>query len=69
MLTGLAGSMAGGMMRVKQWDWVLLLGVLCFVAGATLLVMGYLAAPWTYFVPLLGLILIGAGAVGKRRAS
>ena len=57
------------MMKSKQWDWVLLLGVLCFVVGATLMVFGYLKPSWQFAFPVLGLILIGVGAYGKQRAS
>ena len=56
-------------MTRKQWDWVLLLGVLCFVVGAAGMVFGYLRTPCQYTLAVLGLILIGAGASGKRRAS
>jgi uncharacterized membrane protein HdeD (DUF308 family) len=56
-------------MKSRKWDWVLLLGVLCFVAGGILLAFGYLKAPMQYALPVLGLMLIGAGASGKRRAS
>jgi len=56
-------------MTRKQWDGVLLLGVLCFVVGAAGMVFGHLGTPWQYTLAVLGLILIGAGASGKRRAS
>jgi uncharacterized membrane protein HdeD (DUF308 family) len=58
-----------GMMKSKQWDLVLLLGVLCFVVGAALMVFDYQGNSWQYALPVLGLILIGAGASGKRRVS
>jgi uncharacterized membrane protein HdeD (DUF308 family) len=57
------------MVKSRTWDWVLLLGVLCFVAGGILMAFGYLKAPMQYALPVLGLMLIGAGASGKRRAS
>ena len=56
-------------MTRKQWDWVMFLGVLCFLVGAAGMVFGYLGTPWQYTLAVLGLILIGAGASGKRRAS
>ena len=56
-------------MKSKRWDWIILLGVLCFLVGATGMVFGYLGTPWQYALPVLGLILIGAGASGKRQAS
>ncbi len=42
------------MMKSRQWDWVLLLGVLCFVAGGILMVFGYLEASMQYALPVLG---------------
>ena len=53
-------------MKSKKWDWITLSGVLCFVVGALLMVLGQLATPWQYTLPVLGLILIGAGTSGKR---
>jgi hypothetical protein len=57
------------MMKSKQWDLVLLLGALCFVVDAVVMVFGNLDQPWKFFLNVLGLILIGAGAFGKKRAS
>ena len=57
------------MMKFKQWDLVLLLGALCFVVEAAMVVFGNLDQPWMFFLNVLGLILIGAGASGKKRAS
>jgi len=54
-------------MTRKQWDWVILLGVLCFLAGGVGVVLGYLGTQWQSALAVLGLILIGAGASGKRR--
>ncbi len=56
-------------MNVKQWSLIILLGVACFVIGAMLLAFGYLEMPWTSLLTVMGLILIGVGASGKRRAS
>jgi len=57
------------MMKSRHWDWVLLLGVLCFLAGGASMALGYLGTPWQYALAVLGLILIGAGTSGKRRVS
>jgi len=57
------------MMKAKRWDGVLLLGALCFLADAALLFLGYLNTPAQYSLSVLGLILIGAGAFGKKRAA
>ena len=57
------------MMKVKRWDVVLLLGALCFLADAALLFLGYLNTPAQFSLSVLGLILIGAGASGKKRAA
>ena len=57
------------MMKSKQWDLVLFLGALCFVVDAVVMVFGNLDQPWLLFLNVLGLILIGAGAYGKKRAS
>jgi len=57
------------MMKSRHWDWVILLGVLCFLAGGVSMALGYLGTPWQYAMGGLGLILIGAGTSGKRRAS
>jgi hypothetical protein len=55
-------------MKVRLWNWVLVLGVICFPVGAILMILGDLQPPMLYALPVLGLILIGAGASGKRRA-
>jgi hypothetical protein len=57
------------MLKFKLWDWVLFLGALCFVIEATVVVFGDLDQPWKFFLNVLGLILIGAGAYGKKRAA
>ncbi len=57
------------MMKSKLWDLVLLLGAMCFVVEATVMVFGYLDQPWKFSLNVLGLIFIGAGAFGKKRAS
>ena len=54
-------------MTRKQWDWLLLAGVLCFVGGATGVAFGYVGTPRQYALGGLGFILIGAGLSGKRR--
>lgn len=54
-------------MKSRHWDWVILLGVLCFLAGGVGVVLGYLGTQWQSALAVLGLILIGAGASGKRR--
>ena len=51
----------------KQWDWVILLGVLYFLAGGVGVVLGYLGTPWQSALAVLGMILIGAATSGKRR--
>ena len=56
-------------MTRKQYDWVLLMGVLCFVGGAIGMAFGYVGTPWQYALGGLGFILIGAGLSGKRRTS
>jgi uncharacterized membrane protein HdeD (DUF308 family) len=56
-------------MKSKQWEWVILLGVLSFLVGATVIIFGYLGTSAKYAFPALGLILIGVGVSGKRRAS
>lgn len=55
-------------MTRKQYDWVLLMGVLCFLVGGVDVLFGYLGTPWQNALAVLGLILIGAGLWGKRRA-
>jgi len=57
------------MMKAKRWDVVLLLGALCLLADAVLLLLGYLNTPAQYSLSVLGLILIGAGAFSKKRAA
>ncbi len=52
-------------MTSRQWDWVLLAGVLCFLVGGAEVILGI---PAQGALVVLGLILIGAGASGKRRA-
>ena len=44
------------MMKSKQWDLVLLLGAMCFVVEATVMVFGYLDQPWKFSLNVLGLI-------------
>lgn len=56
-------------MKEKLFTIVLLVGVLCFIAGAVALFLGVSAAPLNYALPVIGMILIGAGASGKRRAN
>lgn len=54
-------------MKSRIWDKLMLLGVLFFVADAALMLFGYLGEPMKYTLPVLGLILIGAGGSGKSR--
>lgn len=54
-------------MKINRWDVALLLAVLCFLADAVLLFSGHLNTPAQYGLSVLGLILIGAGASGKKR--
>lgn len=54
------------MKKFTLWNIVLLIGVLCFVGGAAMMVFGDLGTPEKYTLPALGLIFIGAGASGKR---
>lgn len=56
-------------MTRKKWDLVLLAGVLCFLVGGPSVVFGYLETPWEHALGALGLVLIGAGLLGKRRTS
>ena len=56
-------------MKSKLWGWVLILGVLCFPIGAVLMIFGTLQPPTLYVLPVLGMILIGAGTSGRRRTS
>lgn len=55
-------------MKEKVFNIVLLIGVLCFIAGAVAVFLGFIATPLNYALPVIGMILIGAGASGKRRA-
>lgn len=54
-------------MRSRQWDLIILLGALCFVGDAIGTIAGVIGSPLQLFLTVLGLILIGAGASGKRR--
>jgi hypothetical protein len=56
-------------MKSKLWSWVLILGVLCFPIGAVWMIFGELQPPMLYALPVLGMILIGAGASRRRRNS
>ncbi len=57
-------------MTSRQGDWVLLAGVLCVLVGAVGVVFGYsgMSAQQVQALGVFGLILIGAGVSGKRRA-
>jgi len=56
-------------MKTKLANLLLLFGVSCFLIGAAALFLGRLEVPLNYGLPALGLILIGAGAAGKRQSS
>lgn len=55
-------------MKTKYSNLFLLFGVACFLVGAIALLLGKLEAPLNMILPALGLILIGAGAAGKRQS-
>lgn len=55
-------------MKTKYANLLLLLGVACFLIGAIAFFLGRLEAPLNYALPAMGLILIGAGAAGKRQS-
>ena len=55
------------MMKSKHWDWIILVGVLCFLGGTIGLVFGLIEKNMQLWLPVLGMILIGAGTSGKRR--
>lgn len=54
-------------MKAKWFDLILMIGVLCFIAGAIAMFLGRIAVPLNYALPVLGMILIGAGASGRQR--
>ena len=57
-------------MKIKQWDLVILLGALCLVGDAiSTVITGSPERTLQLFLTVLGLVLIGAGASGKRRNS
>lgn len=56
-------------MKANLFNFVLLIGVLCFIAGAIAAFLGVIPAPMHYALPVLGMILIGAGASGKQRTN
>ena len=56
-------------MKSKQWDLVILLGALCLLGDAIGRATGFIGTPMLLFLSVLGFILIGAGAYGKRRKS
>ncbi len=53
-------------MKPKYSNLFLFFGVACFLASTIALLVGQLEAPLNMILPALGLILIGAGAAGKR---
>ena len=53
-------------MKTTLWNITLVMGVLCFVGGAAL-IFANLGTPQVHSLPALGLILVGAGAAGKRK--
>ncbi|MCQ3947360.1 MAG: hypothetical protein DPW21_11795 [Anaerolineae bacterium] len=53
--------------NTKFMNLLLILGTACFLIGAPVSLLGLLETPLNFILPALGLILIGAGAAGRRK--
>jgi hypothetical protein len=53
-------------MKANLINIVLLIGALCLLVDAIAIFLGYFGTPLVSAISVLGIILIGAGALGKR---
>ena len=56
-------------MKTKYANLLLFFGVSCFLFDALAILLGRLEPPLNFALPVLGLILIGAGAASKRQSN
>lgn len=56
-------------MKTKFANLLLFIGVSCFLIGALAILLGRLEPPLNFALPVLGLMLIGAGAASKRQSN
>ncbi len=54
-------------MNAKLFNIVLVIGMLCLIVDAIVIILGYSGSPLHYTMSIFGMLLIGAGALGKRR--
>lgn len=56
-------------MKTKFANLLLFFGVSCFLIGTLAILLGRLEGPLNFTLPVLGLILIGAGAASNRKSN
>ena len=54
-------------MNAKLFNIVLVIGMFCLIVDAIVIILGYSGSPLHYTMSIFGMLLIGAGALGKRR--
>ena len=54
-------------MKANLFNIVLIIGMLCLIVDAIFIILGYFGTPLNSAMSILGMLLIGGGALGKRR--